>query len=64
MTKRNIVDYDRETMTITNLDYLRGGLGCRLLLVIDSPFADEYIAKRWLRKMPTSTARGETILRV
>ncbi len=61
---RQIVDYDRETMTITNLDQLPGGLGCKLLLVINSPYFGEYVAKRWLRKMPLSTRRGESVVRL
>ena len=61
---KNIIDYERDNMTIKNLNQLPRGLGAKLLLVIDSPYPGEYIAKRWLRKMPTSTARGESILRL
>lgn len=63
-TMRSIIDYNRETMTITNLDQLPKGLNRSLLLVTASPFANEYIAKRWLRKMPASTARNESVMRV
>ena len=61
---RSIVDYDRNTMTVTNLDQLTGGLGCNLLLVVDSPYEDEYVAIRWLRKMPKTTQQCEHIMRV
>ena len=60
---RSIVDFDRDGMKIANTDQLPRGTGCKLLLVIDSPYLGEYVAKRWLRKMPANTARGETVVR-
>jgi hypothetical protein len=61
---RSILDYDRNAMTLTNLDQLPKGKGCSLLLVIESPFAGEYAAIRWLRKMPKTTARCYHVLRI
>ena len=63
-TMRSILDYDRASMRITNLEHLPRGIGARLLLVIDSPYAGEYVAVRWLRKMPTTTRRLHHVLRV
>lgn len=60
---RSILDYDRERTKISNTESLPRCLGCRLLLVIESPYADEYVAKRWLRKMPATTAKGEHVIR-
>jgi hypothetical protein len=60
---RSIIDYDRDTVRITNMEAMPRGLGCKLLLVIESPYYGEYIAKRWLRKMPTNTARCEHVIR-
>lgn len=61
---RNIIDYNPGVMTITNLDQLPKGLGCKLLLVINSPYPGEYVAKRWLRKMPATTRSTESIVRL
>jgi hypothetical protein len=60
---RTIIDYDRETITIRNLDALPRGLGASLLLVVESPYAGEYVAKRWLRKMPATTERCHAVIR-
>lgn len=59
---RNIVDYE-PILDIRNIAQLPKGLGCKYLLVIDSPYPATYIAKAWKRTMPTNTARGETIIR-
>lgn len=61
---RSVIDYCRESMTVTNIDQLPRGLGCSLLLVIESPYPNEYVAKRWLRKMPATTKRCEHVLRI
>jgi hypothetical protein len=61
---RSIIDYDRESIKIANLEALPRGLGCSMLLVIESPYPGEYVAKRWLRKMPRTTARGEHVIRL
>ena len=58
----SIVDYCPE-ITITNTDSLPAGTGCQYLLVIESPYAYQYIAKRWLRKLPQSVKRTERIVR-
>jgi hypothetical protein len=50
-------------IVITNLDQLPKRLGCKLLLAVESPYPGEYAAKRWLRKMPTATARCEVVIR-
>lgn len=60
---RSIIDYCKDRDTITNLDALPRGLGCKLLLVIDSPYDYEYVAKRWLHKMPATTGRCEHVIR-
>ena len=60
---RNIVDYDRIAVTIRNLDALPRGLNAPLLLAIESPYRGEYVAKRWLRKMPANTAACEVVIR-
>lgn len=60
---RSILDYDREKMKIRNVELLPRWLGCKLLLVVESPYAGEYVAKRWLRKMPQTTARCEHVVR-
>lgn len=59
---RHIIDYSPE-LKITNLDALPRGTGCKFLLVIESPHCGEYVAKRWLRKMPESTRRCEAVVR-
>ena len=61
---RNIIDYDRNSMKITNLDQLKRGLNCKLLLVIESTYPAEYVAKRWLRKMPATTNPCEAVMRL
>ena len=60
---RKIIDYTPE-LTIKNTEQLPRGLGCRLLLVLESPYPGEYVAKRWLHKMPATTARCEAIVRM
>lgn len=59
---RSIIDFSPE-LVIRNLDALPRGTGCRFLLVIESPFPNEYVAKRWLRKLPATTARCEHVVR-
>ena len=59
----SIIDFDRESVTITNLDALPAGTGARLLLVLESPYYGEYVAKRWLRKLPQTVKRIERIIR-
>lgn len=59
---RTIIDY-HAALTITNLDALPRGTGAPYLLVVESPYPGEYIAKRWLSKMPASTARCEAVIR-
>lgn len=61
---RSILDYCRESMTIRNLESLPRGLGASLLLVIESPYPGEYVAKRWLRTMPNNTAKCEHVIRL
>ena len=60
---QSLVDYDKDTVTITNVDNLPAGLGARLLLVVESPFDNEYIAKRWLHKLPNNVSPIERIIR-
>jgi len=60
---RTIIDNSDE-ITIKNLEQLPNGLGCNLLLVIESPYVGEYAAKRWLRKMPKTTKRCEAVVRL
>ena len=59
---RTIIDYSPE-ITVTNLDALPRGTGAAYLLAIESIYYGEYIAKRWTRKMPATTARGEVLIR-
>lgn len=59
---RRIVDYE-PILDIQNVEQLPKGLGCKYLLVIDSPYPATYIAKAWKRSMPATTRRGETIIR-
>lgn len=61
---RQIIDYN-PTIRVLNLDQLPKGTGSRFLLVINTIYEQpkEYIAKRWLRKLPEHTNRGETIIR-
>jgi hypothetical protein len=59
---RKIVDYHPE-LKIANTDQLPKGLGAKLMLAVESPYPGEYIAKRWLRKMPENTGRGEVVIR-
>lgn len=59
---RTIIDYSPE-VKITNLDAMPRGTGASYLLAIESPYAGEYAAKRWLRKMPATTKRPEVIIR-
>lgn len=60
---RTIIDYDRESVKLTNLNSLPRGTGCKFLLAIESPYPGEYAAKRWLRKMPSTTNRCEVVIR-
>lgn len=60
--ERKIVDYCRE-LTITNIDALPRGTGSGLLLAVESIYAGEYIAKRWLRKLPATMGRCEVVIR-
>lgn len=55
------IDYHKE-LTIKNLDALPAGLNCRWLIVIPSPYANEFVAKRWARKPPTLKS-GEQVIR-
>ena len=59
---RTIVDYE-PALSITNLDALPRGIGCKYLLAIESHYYGEYIAKQWKRKMPDTTQRGEVVIR-
>ena len=59
---RTIIDLCPE-VKLTNMEAMPKGLGCRLLLAIESPYPNEYMAKRWLRKMPTTTKRCEVVIR-
>lgn len=60
-----IIDYhkDRDNLKITNLGALPSGLGARYLLVIDSPYPNEYVARQWLRKLPKTVDRCQWIIR-
>lgn len=62
MIASSLVDYD-PALKITNIEALPSGTGARYLLVIESPYYGEYIAKRWLRKLPASVSRIERIIR-
>lgn len=57
---RTVIDHDS---TITNLESLPKGAGCRYLLAIESPYPGEYVAKQWKRKMPAHTKGGEVVIR-
>lgn len=59
----NFIDYSPEAVKVTNLDALPKGTGCKYLLVIESPYFGEYVAKQWLRKMPSTTKRCEAVIR-
>ena len=59
---RRIIDYSPQ-VKITNLDALPRGLRCPYLLAVESPYAGEYVAKQWKRRMPPSTKRGEVVIR-
>ena len=61
---RSIIDYDKERDTITNMAAMSRGRGCKMLLVIDSPYVHEYVALRWLRKLPAATARCQHVVRL
>lgn len=60
---RKIVDYNKDTVKITNLGALPKGLGAQWLLAVESPYDGEYVAKRWLRKLPATTGRCEVVIR-
>lgn len=55
--------YHTRDMRITNLDALPAGTGCPYLVVIESHRMSEYVARRWLRKMPSALKRGELLIR-
>ena len=59
---RTIIDYE-PILTITNIEQLPHGTGCKYLIAIESPYYGEYIAKSWKRSMPLSTKRGEVVIR-
>lgn len=59
---RNIIDYCRE-ITITNTEQLPRGLGAKLLLAVKSPYDNEYVAERWLRKMPAAIPSHKVVIR-
>lgn len=61
---RKIIDYNPQIL-VTNLEQLPKGTGSRFLLTIEGIYEQpkEYIAKRWLRKLPEHTNRGEAIIR-
>ena len=48
---------------IHNLEALPHGTGCAYLLVITGQYDNEYIAKRWMRKLPNSVHQNERIVR-
>ena len=56
-----MIDYSPE-LTITNLDALPRGTGASYLLVIESPYANEYVAKAWKRVLPKNIACCEWIV--
>lgn len=60
---RTIIDYDKNAHTIKNADQIGKSCGARLLLAVESPYPGEYVAKRWLRKIPSDTARCEIVIR-
>ena len=62
MIAASLIDYDPE-IKITNIESLPSGTGARYLLVVESPYYGEYIAKKWLRKLPASVSRIERIIR-
>jgi hypothetical protein len=61
---RRIVDYNRN-IKILNTEQLPKGLGCKLLLCETPHYTEpeEYIANRWLRKMPENTRPGQVVVR-
>lgn len=62
MIATSLIDYD-PALKVTNIESLPSGTGARYLLVVESPYYGEYIAKRWLRKLPRSVSRIERIIR-
>ena len=48
---------------VHNLESLPHGTGCPYLLVITGQFDNEYIAKRWMRKLPSFVHNNERIIR-
>ena len=60
--ERHIIDYE-PALKITNVEQLPRGTGCKYLVVVDSIYYGEYIAKAWKRNMPVHTARGESVIR-
>ncbi len=62
---KSLIDYpkNKESITITNLDHLPHGAGCGYLLVIESPYPGEYIAEKWLRKLPQSCPNHKRVIR-
>jgi hypothetical protein len=59
---RTIIDNCPE-IKITNTAQLPRGLGARLLLAVKSPYEGEYVAERWLRKMPETTPSHKVVIR-
>jgi hypothetical protein len=57
-----IIDYCPE-LKIHNTGILPRGSGAKFLLAIESIYLGEYVAKRWLRKMPVNTHPGEVVIR-
>lgn len=62
MIAASLIDYD-PALKISNIESLPAGTGARYLLVVESPYYGEYIAKRWLRKLPASVSRIERVIR-
>lgn len=56
------IDYTPD-LKINNLDALGRGTGAKWLLVVESPYPNEYVAKRWCRKAPKSFKPGERLIR-
>ena len=62
MIAASLIDYD-PALKVTNIESLPSGTGARYLLVVESPYCGEYIAKKWLRKLSASVSRIERIIR-
>jgi tRNA(Glu) U13 pseudouridine synthase TruD len=57
-----IIDHNRD-LVIRNIEALPRGLNCPFMLALESHIYGEYIAKRWLRKIPAKVAPGEVVIR-